>query len=528
MTKPIYRADIFSRNSAGTQVIHRYADAGYVTPAAEFPAKTEIEGRLIQPGLIRRDMYSRGRTYGDIAIGNISVELANGDGELDFLLEYAFDGRPYSLWEIDPDDFGRSIYVQINGACEQPVMNEDVVTFAVRDQAHLMDKALFDKRFLGTNSLPNGVEGTADDLKGKIKPGVLGSVLNISPLCVNTSLLIYRVDGQDGLRTGWSVTVYDKRVALTQGADYTDLSDMQTNAPSAGQYRVLPGAVTGGGCFRLGSAPTGQITADVINPVTYGTTGCEVSSLLRYLAAKTSVSGFSFGYENDPECGIYCADDITVLGATNQIAPSVNAFMSLVLGSSYFSSQLCDPADLPYMPTVDPLELNTTHVLQNSLTRIAASDPQRGIPVWRVNVNYAKNYTVMTETDLAGAAQDEIAFSRQEYRTATAEDTGVLTQWTEAPELTVNTLLVSEADAQAEADRLLALHSVRRDMFVLSISAQVLRDLPAIGSSPKYLNLHDRVLLTYPRFGLDAGKLFLVIGMQNNYADDTIELTLWG
>jgi acylphosphatase len=42
------------------------------------------------------------------------------------------------------------------------------------------------------------------------------------------------------------------------------------------------------------------------------------------------------------------------------------------------------------------------------------------------------------------------------------------------------------------------------------------------------LELGAVVNVTYPRFGLDAGKKFRVLGIVPNFADGTVELTLWG
>ncbi|MBC7448424.1 MAG: acyl-CoA dehydrogenase family protein, partial [Hymenobacteraceae bacterium] len=80
-------------------------------------------------------------------------------------------------------------------------------------------------------------------------------------------------------------------------------------------------------------------------------------------------------------------------------------------------------------------------------------------------------------------------------------------------EMDFNTaLLVTEAEAQAEANRLLALFKVRRDLFRVTIpqsAALVLRS----GGTGRVYNTEPAqyVILTYPRFGLSAGRGFIVL-----------------
>jgi hypothetical protein len=527
MSKPIYRVEFESLTSIGGFAAHRFADHGYLTPAGETPASTFIDGRVVQPGLLRRDLYGQAKTRGDVMIGNGAVILANVDGELDDLLDYGFDGQNFFIYEVDQETYALATLPMFSGVAEQPIFDLNQVTFAVRDQNHAFDVELLTTRYAGTNVLPAGVEGTAGDIKGKVKPKVVGIALNVSPVCVNTSRQIYQVDGQDGLRTGWSMVVYDKRSVLTAGAVYTSQADMETNAPTAGQYRVWPA----GGMFRTNAAHT-LLTADVTNPTQYGTTGCEVSSVLRFISG---ASVFESHLDSDPDCGIYLRDEVTVLAAINMVAPSVNAFFAYQpspTGASnlgYLCSQLCDPSSLPYTPVLPVVDLDEDNIIESSLQRIAPNEPERGLPVWRVNVQYAKNNTVMGLTDLAGVALADQTFAGIEFRTATASDANVKLQWPDAPELNVVSLIDAESDAQSEADRLLDLHSVSRSMFKLSIPAEIVREIPAVGgAAPRMFGLHSRVRVTYDRFGLDAGVVFLVVGIQQNHEDDTVELIIWG
>lgn len=518
--------DLFAHTGAGAEKLN-YASEDFVGGAIDpYVAGTWVDGRVSQPGLLQRAMYRGGGTRGDINIDSGVIQLANADGALDPLWDYAFDGQPWKLWDYSA--YTGVVHAGVDeGAIEQATFSDDKITFNVRSFSHVLDEQLLANVYLGNNSLPNGIEGTANDIKGQSKPLCAGINKNITPVLVNTSKLIYQVDGQRGLLTGFSITVYDKRSALTRGADYTSQTDMQNNAPSAGQYRVWPS----GGCFRLGSSPIGQITADVTNPadLSVGSTFCEVSSVLSLLANQVIEQALT----DDCDCGIYLTEPITRLNAMSMVARSVNGclrwltnFPGSGIGLGFLITQLTEPASLPYTPDAAPLELDEDSIL--SINRVVPADTERGIPVGRVTVNYAKNYTVMTPTDLAGVALADQNFCSREYRSAVASV--ALPAWPHPTEFVVDSLLATEADAQAEADRLLALHSVRRDTLVVTIPGEVARSVTSAvgGPDPYIVTLQSQVTVTYPRFGLDAGKTFLVIGMTEDHAADTFELTLWG
>jgi hypothetical protein len=92
-----------------------------------------------------------------------------------------------------------------------------------------------------------------------------------------------------------------------------------------------------------------------------------------------------------------------------------------------------------------------------------------------------------------------------------------LTAHPKAVSLTVDTFLNNIVDAQAEADRYVALYSVRRDLF----------SFPSDRARADY-QLGDTVNLTAKRFGLSGGKNLLVVARKDDFDADTVELSLWG
>jgi hypothetical protein len=86
-----------------------------------------------------------------------------------------------------------------------------------------------------------------------------------------------------------------------------------------------------------------------------------------------------------------------------------------------------------------------------------------------------------------------------------------------ARQVTINTLLLNEADALAEQARLFSTDGVARDIFVATTKTESFQ-----------VDLGDVVLLKDARYGLAAGRLFVVIALDEDASDSRVTLTLWG
>lgn len=239
-----------------------------------------------------------------------------------------------------------------------------------------------------------------------------------------------------------------------------------------------------------------------------------------------------------PEIGLYVAagDSFTiqdlierVVGSTNTAWPEIAppAASSAGAGPLYIVlRQLTDPsAGTPVA------SFSKTNIARqgdagsfSTLQRVIVEDSERGYPAWQVKVNYDKNWTVMAAGEIGGAATAaDVAFVKLDYRAAlAAPDVSTAATYSKRGVIEIFTLLTVQADAQAEADRLLALYKVRRDMFVFNVS------LGEVLNPNLVLELGDVVTLTYPRFDLVSGKKFAVLGIEHNLDTETATLTVWG
>lgn len=509
--------EVYDASIPGTRTL-RYATQGYVTGSSDTPANTYYEGRIQQPGNIQRTMFSQASTTGRSQIGYGALVLVNNDGGLDHLLGYSFAGRAITikLGTVLPNSGGVPTWVTVlRGTMEQAELSWQRVTIRVRDRLLDLAKPIQQTRYAGNNALPNGLEGGSDDLKGKPKPLVFGRVWNIAPPLVNTTRLIYQV--HDGSALQGLGEVYDRGVPLGTGAAYVSQVDMETSAPAANEYRMWNSAA---GCFiRLGSTPAGLVTCDAIQgaAIANRTVGQLFNRIL--LAAGIASGDISSadvtaldavaGYE----CGVYASFeyDVTPLELLDELCPSAGAWYGADALGVFRVGQIVVPtgASVGTITATDTIRIE----------RIASRDPGVGVPAWKAKVGYRRIYNVQGDL-AAGVTGPRRAFFTNEYRRVEASDAAVKTANLLSPEVEFLTALSSEADANTEAARLLTIYKTRRDIYEVSVRVD-----SALAS---VLDIGKIVTLQVSRFGMSAGKKFLIIGLRTNMRGYLFDLTLWG
>jgi hypothetical protein len=191
----IFLAVVAAYDTVGSSAKTLYfGTAGYTSGPGDTPAHTYFEPRIKQPASLRRDIFAPGTTQGPSRVATGDLVLLNPDGALDYLLDYAFDGRVITVYTGEDDGAFPSGFAELLvGTMEQAEFTRTEVRLKIRDRQAELDVPLQGTLYAGDNTLPAGLEGVAD-LKGKPKPVCYGVVKNISPPCVNTSKLIYQVN----------------------------------------------------------------------------------------------------------------------------------------------------------------------------------------------------------------------------------------------------------------------------------------------------------------------------------------------
>jgi hypothetical protein len=494
-------------DAAGTLRTFYVSTDGFVTEPSDIPANTAFLACVDDPGSIGLHAFSDGRTGGATKLETGEITLINIDGQLDDWVKYSFDGRPVVIRSGTGGAYPGSFRTVLTATVQSVDCTWAKAIIQIKDKQFVFAKQVRTALYGGTNALPNGLDGVAD-LKGKPRPVAYGKVFNVSPPMVNTSRLICEVGVCNSVDA-----VYSNGAALTAGTAYTSQSDMETNAPSAGTYRAWPA----GGYFRLGSYSAEQITADV----TQGASAAArtVAQVLRTLATDAGLTTAEISAAditaldglNTAVVGIWIDDaGTTFANAMDQVAASLGVYYGFDSLGVLRMGRLTAPTGMSKATLYG-------YDILDGIERRAPKD--NGIPVCGATVNYAKNYTVQT-SGLAGSASAREPFVSEELRASNAADATIKTQWLLSDTMSVDTLLTAVADADAEAARLLALYKMRRDIFDIPV------DLSFLTAADLWML--DLVAVTYPRYDLQTGRLFRIIGIAPNLSSNKVTLTIWG
>ncbi|HEV7415141.1 MAG TPA: hypothetical protein VGN98_03230, partial [Tianweitania sediminis] len=340
---------------------------------------------------------------------------------------------------------------------------------------------------------------------------------NVPAVAANSFDHIFSV-GQNGL--SGVAAVRDRGVALTySGNDYTTVTALRTASILSGRYSTARNF----GLIRTSQAPVGELTVDPVE----NATRTAAATAGRVLQRAGLVSGVDFlpadiaalDALNAAEVGYWVGtSETTALQVVSDILNSIGAAIVPDRTGVFRMFRLDDPSAKTPLMTLSEDEILEPGT--RGVERLATGDQGKGVPAWQVTVNYAQNYTVMRKADLDQVNTPAAfkTFAQEEWRKAVAKDEAVKARHLLATELTFNTWLMTEAAAQAEANRRLALHSVGRDRFKVPVKSRFVEAVD-IGSI---------VALQMNRFGLQAGKSFAVIGIAENFQTGITTLDLWG
>lgn len=486
------------------------ATSEFTTLETDELASTPFFGTLVQPLQFTRSLLGSD-IIGNFSSGQGTLQIANTDGEYDFLIQsFAIDGRDIVVKVGREGDAYDNFYTVFSGTASDWVVQEDVVNVKLVDNAYLLDVPAQPNNYAGTG----GQEGTTD-LKGKRKPRAFGYVQNITPAFVVPSSLIYQVN--DG--PIFSIDkVYDRGVALSIQGDVSTYAALVSTSVVAGKFVSCVAL----GLFKLGSTPTGTITADVYGDakgtVNYWQT---TPQIIRRLLQSTTLADPqdlyvpSFVALPTPAfsalVGYYIAPD-----DTNSVADVISDLMGAIGGWGGFQRDGRFALGIFKTPigTTPNAVFDRSDVLQISREALpSALTP----PPYRFRCSYQHNWTV--QTDVAGSVgSTQTSFLAQADRYSDSTDLTVKTDHPFAVDRKpIASYFASQTDAQAESDRLLTLYKAKAGLYRFTVGVQ-----------PFALDLGDIVNLTYPRWDLVVGRNLRIVEMTENAKDNTIEIVAYG
>jgi hypothetical protein len=477
-----------------------FSDRGYTSHPTDTPESLWYEGRLMAGFRVERRIIGRDGIGGITRVASDGA-LVNDDGGLDTLRrDYSIEGRSARFYVGRPTDARADFILVASGIIERVWTDLSSMRINFSDGVARLDRMVNQVTYSGS-----GVTEGGADLKGKYKPKCYGDAENVSPPLVNNSLLIYQVN--DG-SVNDVTAVYDRGISLTKGSDYTSLTDMETNAPSAGNYRVWKA----GGYFRLGSTPAGTVTADVEGDDAGGYITKTAEIVERILESQALFSAAEINETSFAQMNVDASAEVGIwIGTEGQTIEAV--INSLLIGAGAFGgfSRL---GEFTVGVVYAPPSLAVASFTEEDIFEIERLPLPSSIEpiIWRAQVAYQRNYTVQSDL-AAGVTAARRSYATESQRTETLEDASVSSRYILAKEYAAESFYRDQADAVIEASRLIGLWGAPRSIFRVVVPIRAIaRDLGEV------------VNIKHPRHGLTNGVYARIIG--HAIAGQMIELTV--
>lgn len=518
MSETIFLIEIQGYN-LNTDVIDTlyYSTSDLTTSPTDVPSSQFWEGRVENQGRIgfSSNLFGATRLIGQPTFNIGSVDLVNIDGGLDFFDDYAFGGRMMVIYRVENGDYASKTNY-ISGLIESATISYDRVVISFSDNSFYLKEDIQDNFFLGDNSAGNGVEGEAENIKDTPKPLAYGKVVNATPVLVNSAKRIYQL--HDGSIDSVA-NVYDGRTAFSFQQDVANSSILESTIVNSGNYATCLSE----GYIKIGNIPQKGITVDFNGDNTGGYVDRAGAIVKRIIETKTDLtvsdldvpSFTQFDIDFNYECGVYWSNPIQVSAGISEILGPVNYWTfnrSGIMSIGVFKIASGIPLETF---TVD----ETIDADGRPVSRVLNSDTTNGVPVWRLNYQWGRNYTVQTRDNVYTSVTDDVvAFTSLSDRTTSESDLTIVTKYPLSPELTVMSLLTNQVDADLDKVRVHDLFKVKRNFYRFKVQSEY----------TKNLNLDDVIELIYPRFNIDSGILLKVTSLNENATSKQTTIEAFG
>src|SRR5450830_1428437 len=453
-------------NVAGQEVTRYIASRSYVTGPAEVPANTEYLP-LATGGLAFTEQVSltceAGLSGGDI-------ELDNGDGALDGWLLDVWRNRAIKAWAGDPSWPRADFRLVFDGIIDDlGSSSRETINLVLRDKLQRLNTPITEVKLGGTT--PN---------KDAILPIPFGECHNVTPLLTDPVTLEYGFLG--AVESSFEVRTNGKPIAVALN-DQAGRFNLTTPPYSAAITVSVQGDK--GGSYAPRIAPLVQRIATA-----YG------KAADRFTLADLDPDNLAaFDAAHPQLVGLYVADRMNQAQAIQQLAASVGAQALMSRTGQLRLVQIALPA------AGAPVQIGPEHMKLDSLRPV-----QRLPVVAAVKIAFDRNYTLQASltTSIPPAHADLYA---TEWLTETAVDAAVKARYrlTDEPPQ-IETCLKTNADAQAEAARRLALNKVQRTIYEFDGEPEMMM-----------LELGQPVVLRDDRFGLQDGVPGVVVLLSHQW-----------
>lgn len=424
----------------------RFASEAFCSGAGDSPAHSFFDGRVRIPLVLDRAISNGREDLGGHPLINWGgIDFDNLDGALDTVIaNYPVDGRAVrvKVGKITRNRDGTRTFPALadlqtvfDGQALGWEIGDGTARLRIRDQGYRLNVPLQSSRYAGSG----GTEG-GSDLKDRVKPILYGYCEHVTPVYLG---LIGGKATYDIGPVASVAGVYEGGAALVYTA----------GTPGVGEYtyNLSTGIITYGGNVSGANAP---------KPITVTATGLQtttqaiVDNIVRVRAGLTSATSFSV--ENAAEVGIWVDQETTCAAVIEALARGIGAYAGFDVTGVYRVGVL----KLPDAAVESPVDyLDDTNLF--AVRRLP--DPY-DTPPYRRLVAYGRSWTVFSEDQVSASVLDTVKkFLAKPYRVAGAVSATVqLERLSQQDAPIVDAFFKSEADATAEAARLVALYAAGR------------------------------------------------------------------
>lgn len=457
-----YLVEFQARQGGQIKTVRR-ATHPYRTGPADAPAFTPYPDTILSVGSWGRELTEIFTGYSTTASASIELFL---DDELLGLLETAnVGGLPVTVRCGDASWPLAQFGVVVSATAESlSATSYDTAQLLLRDSSELL------RRQLQTTLINVGPNA------GQPVPICLGRCFNVSPVLINEASKTYQV--HDGAIQAITA-VRENGVSIPYTANLA------------------------AGTFALTNNAKGRVTADVDGAKVSGVWLQSAAQMITHLVGRFGIA-VPAGLAALPtyQLGIYITGDKTLAAVLDDISASVGAAWYYrrtgQLQWLFFNGIGAPAASI----TADGIE-------DNSLW------PRRRItPAKAIKVGYRRNWTPQPD-GLAGSVRETtpaLATTYELPESAVTVANAVSVDYPDAADVSVSTLIVTQADATTEAARRAAWSAVPRTVFEFSAFA-----------APFNLDLGQTVTIEYPQYFV-AGGSAVITRLSDDLASDTCVL----
>jgi hypothetical protein len=476
---------------SGSEITRYISTKGYNLPDASILYNPIITGGVEVNESV--DLSGRASlSYGDL-------ELDNCNGEYDSWLDDVWNGRNITVYLGDVRWPKSDFRIIFNGITDSiTTRSRDKLNLRLRDKLERLNSAITDAKldnYWHGSIVPIGTYENAN--RDTLKPLIFGEVHNVEPLLIDPTELEYML--ADGAIES-IIEIRDNGVPIPSSIiPNLAAGKFKLAYPNAG---TITASVQG---FKKSTdtlgAPDAVYTNNIAKIIQVIATQYGKSST-RFTASDIDLANFNaFATAHPQPVGLIVDDKSNALQVMQELASSIGAHVTMNREGKLHLVQLDPPTSASF--TINPDDMFKDSFQINEVMDVAAS----------VKLAYAKNWTVQNDL-LTGIPIEHKDLYAKEWLTIVSTDSATITDYkldTEPEE--EETLLLSEVDANDEADRRLNIRTVRRRVYGFDGKTRLMQ-----------LQVGQPVFLVHPRFGLENGKYGQIISLRPNYINMTVQV----